>query len=95
MSTEVRHQPSRTCVGCGAKRRQREMLRIAASEGSEPQVDVKYCLPGRGAYLCRMKTCVERALVRRAVERSLKLKICLDTRLKSELEQHLFVDSTL
>jgi predicted RNA-binding protein YlxR (DUF448 family) len=95
VSAEVRHQPSRTCVGCGAKRPQREMLRVAASEGGEPQVDAKHCLPGRGAYLCRIKTCVERALARRAVERSLKLKNCLSTRLKTELEQHLFVDSTL
>ncbi|HVF09878.1 MAG TPA: YlxR family protein, partial [Abditibacteriaceae bacterium] len=86
MSAKVRHQPVRTCVGCGAQKPQREMLRIAARAGSEPAVDVEYCAPGRGAYLCRTQSCLERALKRRAVERSLKLKNGVGAKLKTELE---------
>ena len=83
------HQPERTCVGCGAKRPQRAMLRVAALEGDAPKVDLEYCLPGRGAYLCRMKSCLERALARRAMERSLKLKTSVGAGLTAELEQQL------
>ena len=83
------HQPERTCVSCGAKRPQRAMLRVAAIAGGEPVVDLKYCLPGRGAYLCRMKSCLERAVARRAMERSLKLKTSVGAGLKAELEQQL------
>ena len=87
--SSITHQPLRTCVGCGAKKSQRELLRVATNEAGEPVVDVKYSAPGRGAYLCRMKSCVERALARRAVERSLKLKTSLGAGLKAELEKQL------
>jgi predicted RNA-binding protein YlxR (DUF448 family) len=60
------------------------MLRIAAHDGVLV-VDVKGRAAGRGAYLCPEKTCVERALARRALERSLKLKYNVPAALKGEI----------
>jgi predicted RNA-binding protein YlxR (DUF448 family) len=65
------------------------MLRVAAIAGGAPVVDVEYSACGRGAYLCRMKSCLERAVARRAIERSLKLKTSVGDGLKAELEQQL------
>jgi len=63
------------------------MLRLAASAGGELVVDRRYSAPGRGAYLCRIKSCGERARARRAIERSLKLKNSIGNQLRIELEQ--------
>lgn len=63
----------RTCVGCGAKRAGREMLRVASQGGGVPAVDERFHAAGRGAYLCRNRRCAERAFARRALERTLKL----------------------
>ena len=61
------------------------MLRIAAREGEVPVVDEKGQAAGRGAYLCPAKSCMERALARRALERSLKLKNNVPAALKGEI----------
>ncbi len=81
--------PIRTCVGCGAKKPQRDMVRIASFEGQPPVLDLKYRAAGRGAYLCRNVSCVERAWTRHALERSLKLKQSVSGVLKQEVLQAL------
>jgi len=68
------HVPTRTCVGCGAKKAPSEMLRIASKDGAAPQLVTDNRADGRSAYLCREANCVEKAFLRRALERSLKLK---------------------
>ena len=77
----------RTCIGCSAKRAPHEMLRVAASNGEAPVVDVAQKAAGRGAYLCRNKVCVERAFARRALERALKLKKQVPASMRVEIEQ--------
>jgi predicted RNA-binding protein YlxR (DUF448 family) len=66
--------PLRTCVGCGAKKPQRELLRVASQAGSTPALDKNGNAPGRGAYVCENSACVARARKRRAFERALKLR---------------------
>jgi uncharacterized protein len=61
------------------------MLRIAARDGGAPVIDEQGQAPGRGAYLCRARSCMERALARRALERSLKLKNTVPATLKGEI----------
>ena len=81
--------PLRTCAGCGLKQSQRAMWRVAAPNGAEPVVDLRYRAAGRGAYLCRDAACLEQALKRRALERSLKLKQALTPALVAELRRAL------
>src|SRR5436309_3557848 len=52
-------EPIRTCVGCGRKAPQRELLRFAARNGV---LTPGSTLPGPGAYTCRRLACLERAL---------------------------------
>ena len=79
--------PIRTCVGCGVKRIQSEMLRIASRDGGTARADESERNVGRGAYLCRSKKCAEVAWKRRAVERSLKLKGGLLDDVKNQIMQ--------
>jgi uncharacterized protein len=65
----------RTCVGCGRKAPQDELLRFVACEGtltSSPKG------PGRGVYTCRRLACFERAAARRAFNRTLKTTVRVD-----------------
>lgn len=64
----------RRCVGCGQQQEQNTLMRIACKDGREPIVVDSPQAPGRGAYLCRRISCVERALKKRAIERALRIK---------------------
>jgi predicted RNA-binding protein YlxR (DUF448 family) len=61
--------PIRTCVGCGRKAPQPELLRFVARDGLLLRGER---LPGRGAYTCRRLACFERAVARRAFARTLR-----------------------
>lgn len=50
--------PLRTCIACGLKAPQAELLRLALVKG-EVRPDPKRRLGGRGAYICKNKDCVE------------------------------------
>lgn len=80
--------PVRTCVGCGQKGAPQTMLRIASHDGVAPVIDqlnARHKGLGRGAYLCAKKLCLERAVGKRALERSLKLNCGLSSAAKAEI----------
>jgi uncharacterized protein len=64
-------EPVRTCVGCGRKAPQGELLRYVAT-GRSLRPDPERRRPGRGAYTCRRRSCFERAASRRAFNRTLR-----------------------
>jgi len=72
--------PTRSCVGCGRKAPQGELLRFVAKEGRlVPGANE----PGRGAYTCRRLSCFERAVSRRAFNRTLRRNIRVEPKLAS------------
>jgi predicted RNA-binding protein YlxR (DUF448 family) len=54
--------PTRTCLGCRARRPKAELVRLVRRDDGVVGVDADTCLPGRGAYVCPEAGCVERAL---------------------------------
>ena len=68
-------EPIRSCVGCGRKAPQSELLRFVAEEGRLVPGRGK---PGRGAYTCRRLPCFERAVARRAFNRTLRRTVQVD-----------------
>ena len=69
------HVPTRTCVGCGARAPQRELIRFVAEDGElvpGPKT------PGRGVYTHRRLACFERAASRRAFARTLRRTVRVD-----------------
>ena len=72
--------PITSCVGCGRKAPQGELLRFVANEGQlVPGVNQ----PGRGAYTCRRLSCFERAVARRAFNRTLRRTVRVEPELAS------------
>ena len=70
--------PVRTCVGCGRKAPQEELLRFVALDGALTHSPKG---PGRGVYTCRRLACFERAQGRRAFARTLRQTVRVDQEL--------------
>ena len=79
-------EPTRTCVGCGRKAPQRELVRFAATAGVL-ELDAARRLPGRGAYTCRRLSCFERAASRRAFARTLRRTVRVPSGLAASLKE--------
>ena len=73
-------EPVRSCVGCGRKAPQGELLRFVAKNG---RLAVGTGEPGRGAYTCPRLSCFERAVSRRAFNRTLRQNIRVEPELAS------------
>ena len=71
----TKHVPMRTCVGCRTQRPKRELARIVRSPSGSIELDREGKAPGRGAYVCPSRECVERARSARAVARSLRCEV--------------------
>lgn len=65
--------PVRSCVGCGIRRPQGELVRLGLSAEGGVAVDRPRRLPGRGAYLCGAG-CLAAALKRKAFARAFRGK---------------------
>ena len=73
-------QPIRSCVGCGRKAAQNQLLRFVAKDGRLVPGSNE---PGRGAYTCRRLACFERAASRRAFNRTLRQTVQIEQKLTS------------
>ncbi|MBM3679421.1 MAG: YlxR family protein [Actinobacteria bacterium] len=71
-------EPIRTCVGCGARAPQGDLLRFVAANG---RLVAGRALPGRGAYTCRRLACFERAVAHRGFSRVLRRTVEVDPEL--------------
>ena len=73
-------EPIRSCSGCGRTAPQGQLLRFAVVDG---QLVPGAGVPGRGAYTCRRLACFERAVSRRAFNRTLRKTVRIDQELAS------------
>ena len=67
--------PMRMCVGCRAMKPKRELVRVVCNKEGEISVDTTGKAAGRGAYVCRSRECLERAVKTRALERAFSRKV--------------------
>lgn len=68
----------RRCAGCGAMKDRRDMIRIIRSQDGKVLVDETRKRNGRGAYLCFSVSCLETAIKRHSLERTLKCSVGQD-----------------
>lgn len=66
--------PMRRCIGCMESKPKAQLIRIASYE-DHLTVDPTGTAKGRGVYLCRNSKCMEKALKRKALHRSLQMEI--------------------
>ncbi|MDA0265058.1 MAG: YlxR family protein [Chloroflexi bacterium] len=68
---KTRHIPERSCVACGVKMPKSQLVRVVRTSQGPAAVDATGSAPGRGAYLCRVPGCWQRALEKGSLGRSL------------------------
>lgn len=75
MAKGKRKIPMRMCVGCRERRDKRELVRVVRSPEGEIDIDATGKKPGRGAYICPARECLEKAMKSKALEKSLQIQI--------------------
>ena len=65
----------RQCVGCQNMVSKRELIRVIKTSEGEIRLDATGKQNGRGAYICKKKECLEKAMKKHSLERSLKVAI--------------------
>ena len=88
MANTVRKIPLRKCTGCGEMKPKKELLRVLLTPEGSITVDDTGKKNGRGAYLCKKLSCLEKAIKHKGLERSLKTPVPAEvfTILKEEYE---------
>lgn len=67
--------PMRMCVSCREMQPKKELVRVVRTPEGAVVLDTTGRANGRGAYLCKNSTCLEKAIKSRALERALETKI--------------------
>jgi len=71
--TRAKHIPIRTCIGCGEKKPKGELLRIVKTPEGTLTIDLAGKKGGRGTYICFNLDCLEKAIKKKSLQRSLKV----------------------
>ncbi len=69
-----RRRPERTCIGCRGSFAKDEVVRIVAGPAG-PVIDYREKLPGRAAYVCPRRDCIEAALGKGQLSRALRSNV--------------------
>ena len=77
------HIPIRTCLSCGAKRSKGELIRLGLTLENRLTRDDRGTYRGRGVYVCKNKSCMEKLSHNRRLGRRFRAKtpIKIDTEL--------------
>jgi len=75
-----RHIPERTCVACRTQRSKQELVRIVYTSSGDVKIDETGKQNGRGAYLCKQRSCWETALKRGALSKALRAPLSPEAR---------------
>lgn len=78
--------PMRLCIGCGEMKDKRTMMRVVKTPEDTFVLDVTGKKNGRGAYVCKEKDCLNKAIKSKGLERSFKMSIPKEVYAKLEEE---------
>ena len=67
--------PLRKCLGCNESKSKKELIRVVRSGEGEISLDTTGKKPGRGAYICPNKKCLQAARKAKRLERAFQAQI--------------------
>lgn len=67
--------PLRRCLGCYESKPKNELYRIVKTKEGQILLDKTGKLNGRGAYICKSKECLEKAIKSKRIEKEFETKI--------------------
>ena len=80
--------PMRKCLGCMQSFPKKELIRVVRTPESQVLIDLTGKKSGRGAYLCKDKACLKKAIKAKRLQSNLEVEISeeLIESLSKELE---------
>lgn len=69
----------RTCIGCREQKPKKELIRVVRNKENQIFIDLTGKANGRGAYLCRSKDCLDKAIKSKALNRAFSAEIDKET----------------
>lgn len=81
---KVKKIPERKCLGCMQTFPKKDLIRVVRTPSGEVELDLTGKKSGRGAYICKDKSCLKKAIKAKRIQNNLEV----------EIEQELF-DSLL
>ena len=84
-NTIVKKSPERKCMGCNEKKPKKELIRILRTPEGSIELDTTGKKSGRGAYICKSKTCFDKAYKTKRLDRCLETVIPEDVYEKIKL----------
>ena len=76
---KTRKIPMRTCIGCREQKPKKELIRVVRNKENQIFIDLTGKANGRGAYLCRSKDCLDKAIKSKALNRAFSTAIDKET----------------
>lgn len=76
---KTRKIPMRTCIGCKEQKPKNDLIRVVKNKEDEIFIDLTGKANGRGAYLCKSKNCLEKAIKSKALNRAFSTEIDNET----------------
>ena len=70
--------PERMCIVCRIQKPKKELLRIVRSKDGEIFLDFTWKKPGRGAYICDSKECIEKCMKTRMLNKAFDMQLSED-----------------
>jgi predicted RNA-binding protein YlxR (DUF448 family) len=70
-----KHVPQRTCIACRQAKDKRDLVRLVRTPEGSLAIDETGRQNGRGAYLCRDRSCWEAALRGNQIAKALKIEL--------------------
>ena len=67
--------PQRTCIGCNTQKLKKDLIRIVKDKDGNINIARTAKINGRGAYLCKNKECLEKAIKSKRIEKMFEMKI--------------------
>ena len=67
--------PIRKCIGCNEGKPKKELVRVVHNKEGEISIDLTGKMPGRGAYICKDKTCLMKAKKGKKIEKAFSCAI--------------------
>jgi predicted RNA-binding protein YlxR (DUF448 family) len=82
--------PQRTCIGCGAVKDKKDLIRVVRCPDGSIQLDRTGKKSGRGAYVCDDAQCIAKAFANKSLERALQVSVSAEIKdsLLVELNHH-------
>jgi predicted RNA-binding protein YlxR (DUF448 family) len=84
----MKRVPMRQCLGCREMKPKNELIRVVRGKEGDISLDMRGKKSGRGAYVCPLEACFNKAKKSRAFERALSVDIPDEVyeQLRSELK---------